>query len=41
MIHQVNSPVTDCQPNDNVEAMRVWMNDKKVLYPITRMAILF
>ena len=25
VIHQVDSPVTDCQPNDNVEAMRVWM----------------
>ena len=23
VIHQVDSPVTDCQPNDNVEAMRV------------------
>ena len=30
VIHQVDSPVTDCQPNDNVEAMRVWMLDKKV-----------
>ena len=30
VIHRVDSPVTDCQPNDNVEAMRVWMLDKKV-----------
>ena len=30
VIHQVDSPVTDCQPNDNVEAMRVWMLGKKV-----------
>ena len=30
VIHQVISPVTDCQPNDNVEAMRVWMLGKKV-----------
>ena len=30
VIHQVDSPVTDCQPNENVEAMRVWMLDKKV-----------
>ena len=30
VIHQVESPVTDCQPNDNVEAMRVWMLSKKV-----------
>ena len=30
VIHQVESPVTDCQPNDNVEAMRVWMLGKKV-----------
>ena len=30
VIHQVNSPITDCQPNDNVEAMRVWMLSKKV-----------
>jgi hypothetical protein len=22
LIHQVDSPVTDCQPNDNVEAIR-------------------
>ena len=30
VIHQVDSPVTDCQPNDNVEAMRVFMLGKKV-----------
>ena len=30
VIHQVDCPVTDCQPNDNVEAMRVWMLGKKV-----------
>ena len=30
VIHQVDSPVTDCQPNENVEAMRMWMLGKKV-----------
>ncbi len=30
VIHQVDSPTTDCQPNDNVEAMRVYMLSKKV-----------
>jgi dTDP-4-amino-4,6-dideoxygalactose transaminase len=30
VIHQVDSPVTDCQPNENVEAMRVYMLGKKV-----------
>lgn len=30
VIHQVDSPTTDCQPNDNVEAMRVFMLGKKV-----------
>ena len=30
VIHQVDSPTTDCQPNENVEAMRVWMLGKKV-----------
>lgn len=30
VIHAVDSPTTDCQPNDNVEAMRVWMLSKKV-----------
>ena len=30
VIHAAESAVTDCQPNDNVEAMRVFMLDKKV-----------
>lgn len=30
VIHMVDSPTTDCQPNDNVEALRVFMLDKKV-----------
>ena len=30
VIHQVDSPITDCQPNENVEAMRVFMLGKKV-----------
>ena len=30
VIHQVDSPLTDCQPNENVEAMRVFMLSKKV-----------
>ena len=30
VIHQVDSATTDCQPNDNVEAMRMWMLEKKV-----------
>ena len=30
VIHQVDSATTDCQPNDNVEAMRVFMLNKKV-----------
>ena len=30
VIHQVDSPTTDCQPNENVEAMRVFMLSKKV-----------
>ena len=30
VIHAVESPTTDCQPNDNVEAMRVFMLSKKV-----------
>lgn len=30
VIHQVDSPVTDCQPNDNVEAMREFMLSKCV-----------
>ena len=29
VIH-ADSPTTDCQPNDNVEAMRVFMLNKKV-----------
>ena len=30
VIHAVDSAVTDCQPNDNVEALRVFMRGKKV-----------
>lgn len=30
VIHQVDSPTTDCQPNDNVEALRVYLLDKKI-----------
>ena len=30
VIKAVDSAVTDCQPNDNVEALRVFMLDKKV-----------
>ncbi len=30
VIHAVDSATTDCQPNDNVEALRVFMLDKKV-----------
>ena len=30
VIHAVESAVTDCQPNDNVEALRVFMQEKKV-----------
>ncbi len=30
VIHQVDSPTTDCQPNDNVEALRVYMLDRKI-----------
>jgi dTDP-4-amino-4,6-dideoxygalactose transaminase len=30
VIHQVDSPVTDCQPNDNVEALREFMNKANV-----------
>ena len=29
VVHQVDSPTTDCQPNDNVEAMRLFMLSKK------------
>ena len=30
VIHQVESATTDCQPNENVEALRVWMLEKKI-----------
>lgn len=30
VIHMVDSPTTDCQPNDNVEAMRVFLLEKKI-----------
>lgn len=30
VIHSVDSPTTDCQPNENVEALRVFMLSKKV-----------
>lgn len=30
VIHQVDSAVTDCQPNNNVEALRVFLLDKKI-----------
>ena len=30
VIHAVDSATTDCQPNDNVEALRVFMLDRKV-----------
>ena len=30
VIHSVTCPTTDCQPNDNVEALRVFMLEKKV-----------
>ena len=30
VIHVVDSPITDCQPNENVEAMRVFMLSKKI-----------
>ena len=30
VIHQVESATTDCQPNENVEALRVWMLGKKI-----------
>lgn len=30
VIHQVESPTTDCQPNGNVEALRVFMLSQKV-----------
>lgn len=30
VIHMVDSPVTDCQPNENVEALRVYMLANKI-----------
>lgn len=30
VIHQVDSPTTDCQPNENVEALRVFMLEHKI-----------
>ena len=30
VIHQVDSATTDCQPNENVEALRVFMLEKKI-----------
>lgn len=30
VIHVVDSPTTDCQPNENVEAMRVFMLERKI-----------
>ncbi len=30
VIHEVDSPTTDCQPNDNVEALRMFMLNKNV-----------
>lgn len=30
VIHQVDCPTTDCQPNDNVEALRVYMLESKI-----------
>ena len=30
VIHQVDSATTDCQPNENVEALRVFMLSKKI-----------
>jgi len=30
VIHMVDSPTTDCQPNDNVEAMRVFLLNKRI-----------
>ena len=30
VVHAVQSAVTDCQPNDNVEALRLHMLDNKV-----------
>lgn len=30
VIHAASSAITDCQPNDNVEALRVWMDQAGV-----------
>ena len=30
VIHQVETPTTDCQPNDNVEALRVFLSERKI-----------
>ena len=30
VVHMTDSPTTDCQPNDNVEALRVWMDEHQV-----------
>ena len=30
VIRQVQSPTTDCQPNDNVEALRVFLLERKI-----------
>lgn len=30
VIHVVDNPTTDCQPNDNVEALRIFMLSKKI-----------
>lgn len=30
VIHQVDSPTTDCQPNENVEALRVYMLEHQI-----------
>ena len=30
VIHAVSCPITDCQPNDNVEALRVFMLSKHI-----------
>ena len=30
VIHAASSAVTDCQPNDNVEALRVYMLERKI-----------
>ena len=30
VIHQVDSPTTDCQPNENIEALRIYMLERKI-----------